>query len=59
MRHLVLHLANAELADGLMQWPGTRGLVGERLGPTAVSVEEENLVALKERLGELGMDVGT
>ena len=58
VRHLVLHLATAEIADGLMQWPGTRGLVGERLGPTAVSIEEENLAALKERLAELGMDVG-
>ena len=59
IRHLVLHLATAEIADGLMQWPGTRGLVGERLGPTAVSIEDENLVALKERLAELGMNVGT
>jgi hypothetical protein len=59
LRHLVLHLATAEIADGLMQWPGTRGLVSERLGPTALGIEEENLAALKERLAELGMELGT
>jgi hypothetical protein len=59
VRHLVLHVETVEIADGLMQWPGTRGLVSERLGPTSLSIEEENLEALKERLAELGMELGS
>ena len=54
-RHLVLHVEVPEIADGLMQWPGTRELIAERLGPTALSVAEENLDALKARLAELGI----
>ena len=40
-RHLVLHVADEETADGLMQWPQTRELIAARLGPTALVVEEE------------------
>src|SRR5262249_22898511 len=29
-RHLVLHVADVEIADGLEQWPETRGLIAER-----------------------------
>ena len=54
----MLHGYTAEIADGLMQWPGTRGLVSARLGPTALSIEPENVAALEERLRELGMDMG-
>jgi hypothetical protein len=54
-RHLVLHVAAAELADGLMQWPETRPLIAERLGPTALAVAEENVAALRERLARLGV----
>src|SRR5262249_9761018 len=54
-RHLVLHVAAAELADGLMQWPETRPLIAERLGPTALAVAEENVTALRERLARLGV----
>src|SRR5205807_7641812 len=42
-RHLVLHVATPELADGLVQWPETRALIEERLGPTALAVAEENI----------------
>ena len=51
----MLHVDVVEIADGLMQWPGTRGLIAERLGTTALSVAEENLEALKARLAELGI----
>jgi hypothetical protein len=57
-RHLALHVELSEMADGLMQWPGTRALILERLGPTTLSVAEENLAALTAKLGELGMAVG-
>jgi hypothetical protein len=53
--HLVLHVEVPELADGIVQWPPTRALVAERLGPTALSVAEEDLPALRERLAELGI----
>ena len=57
VRHLVLQMESPELADGLMQWPGTRSLIAERLGPTALSISAENLEALRQRLSELGMTV--
>jgi Helicase conserved C-terminal domain len=54
-RHLVLHVASSELADGLVQWPETRALIEERLGPTTLAVTEENIAALREQLTRLGM----
>ena len=52
---LVLHLATAELADGLLQWPGTRALIRERLGPTALVIAAEDVELLRERLQTLGV----
>jgi len=54
-RQLVLHVANEEIADGLEQWPATRGLIRERLGPTAILVLEDDVPALEERLQTLGI----
>lgn len=56
-RRLVLHVATAEIADGLQQWPHTRSLILERLGPTYLAVEEEHAAELRERLKALGMQV--
>jgi hypothetical protein len=56
-RQLVLSVASPEVADGLQQWPGTRSLIGERLGPTALSIAEEHVEELRERLRGLGIDV--
>jgi hypothetical protein len=53
--HLVLKVASPGLADGLLQWPGTRGLIRERLGPTALVVAREDLEPLVERLRALGV----
>ena len=58
-RHLVLHVAAPEMADGLMQWPETRVLLEARLGPTALAVSEEKLAALRQRLAQLGIDIST
>ncbi|OAI55142.1 hypothetical protein AYO44_00050 [Planctomycetaceae bacterium SCGC AG-212-F19] len=55
--HLVLHVAAPEVADGLLQWPMTRGLIAERLGPTALAVMEENAGELRQRLRTLGLTV--
>jgi hypothetical protein len=54
-RLLVLHVASAEVADGLQQWPGTRSLVARRLGPTTLAVDEEHVAVLRERLETLGV----
>jgi hypothetical protein len=56
-KHLVLHVANADLADGLMQWPETRALIESRLGPTAVVVRQEQVEQLRERLRAAGMEM--
>jgi hypothetical protein len=54
-RVLVVKLPTADVADGVTQWPGTRALIAERLGPLAVVVEEDNLAALKAALAEAGV----
>jgi hypothetical protein len=54
---LVLHVATPELAEGLLQWPGTRALIREQLGPTALAIAEEDVHLLRERLGGLGVNL--
>jgi hypothetical protein len=56
-RQLVLTVATAEIAQGLLQWPETRDLIADQLGPTALVIAEENLDRLKVKLGELGLAV--
>ena len=54
-RHLVLQVASADVADGLWQWPATRALIRDRLGPTALSVRETDMPRLAEELRGLGI----
>jgi hypothetical protein len=54
-RHLVLHVADEELADGLEQWPQTCELIEERLGPKALAVAEANVERLRARLHAAGI----
>src|SRR5262249_25236583 len=54
---VVLQVASAALADGLMQWPATRELIESRLGPTALTVRAAALAALREQLTRLGMSI--
>jgi hypothetical protein len=56
-RQLVLHVASEAIADGLVQWPETRAVIQERLGPTTLAVEAEDLESLRERLRILAMSV--
>jgi hypothetical protein len=56
-RHLVLHIADEDLADGIAQWPQTRELISERLGPTALAVAEENVTTLRDHLREAGIEL--
>jgi hypothetical protein len=53
-RRIILHIFNPDLADGLMQWPATRDLIEDRLGPTSLAVAEENLAAMAEKLKAIG-----
>ena len=46
------------MADGLLQHPATRDLLGERLGPTAVTVSEDTVETLRIVLAELGISLG-
>ncbi len=57
-RHTVVHLPTPDMADGLTQWPPAAELVGERLGPTAVAVADENVEALRAVLAGLGITLG-
>jgi hypothetical protein len=54
-RHLVLHVADPEVADGLLQWPETSGLIEAQLGPTALAVAEEKVELLRQRLRAAGI----
>ncbi len=56
-RHLVLHVADPEVADGLLQWPETRGLIEARLGPTALAVAEDQVESLRQRLRDAGISL--
>jgi Helicase conserved C-terminal domain len=56
-QELVLHVASPEVADGLLQWPGTRGLFRARLGPTALSISRQGVAGLRERLAALGISL--
>ncbi len=56
-RLTVVAVASAGLADGLLQWPQTRHLIEERLGPTALVVAEEKLPELRQSLRALGMEI--
>ena len=56
-RQIVLHVASAETADGLMQWSGTQTYLQSRLGPTAVVVAENDVEPLAGVLRDLGIAV--
>lgn len=54
-RQTVVRFPTDATTDGVMQWPQTRELIAERLGPTAVVVDEEHLESLRRALGEIGV----
>jgi hypothetical protein len=55
-KRLVLTLPSEAVTDGVCQWPATADLLDDRLGPTAVSVPEENVDELLKRLAAVGVD---
>lgn len=54
-RPLLLHAPSADLLDGLLQHPATRGLLGLRLGPTTAIIPDDQATALRMALAEFGM----
>ncbi len=54
-RMLVLTLPDSALLDGLLQHPDTRPWLGDRLGPSAVTISDEHLEPLREALKEFGI----
>ena len=53
----VVQVASVEFADGLVQWPSTGELIRERLGPTALVVDDGDLPALRQLLNDLGIEL--
>src|SRR5262249_15934540 len=56
-RPLVLHTPSANLLDDLAQHPETRGLLGDRLGPTSIVIPDASLERLREALRRLGLSL--
>ncbi|HEV8061518.1 MAG TPA: helicase-associated domain-containing protein [Gemmataceae bacterium] len=56
-QRLVLDVGAEKIADGLLQWPQTRGLIEERLGATTLAIAQEQWAALRERIQGLGIQV--
>jgi hypothetical protein len=54
---LVLRVASPDIADGLWQWPETRTLLVDRLGPTALVIADGQAPELLRRLKALGVSV--
>jgi hypothetical protein len=54
-RKLVVQFPTSDIADGVMQWPETRALVSERLGPQAVAIDESAFEPLQKLLADLGV----
>ena len=54
---LVVEFATQDVTDGVMQWPDTRSLVAQRLGPLAVTIDEANLEAFRAALAEVGVAI--
>jgi hypothetical protein len=52
---VVVQVFEAIVADGLMQWPATRDLIQERIGPTAMIVKRESLEPLQGLLNSIGI----
>lgn len=57
-RPLVLHVPTPAVLDGLVQHPGTRDYLGERLGPTSVVLPDETLPSFRRVLESLGLTLG-
>jgi hypothetical protein len=57
-RLVVVRVPTAEVADGLVSWPETAGLIAERLSPTVLAVAADALDRLREKLATIGVQIG-
>ncbi len=57
IRPIVLNAPTADLLDGLLQHPSTRGLLGDRLGPTSAIVPEPSVERLRAALAAFGLNL--
>jgi hypothetical protein len=55
IRTIVLNVSSAALLDGLIQHPSTSPLLGNRLGPTSITISEDQLAPLQAAMKELGI----
>ncbi len=55
---VVVRTPTAEVADGIMSWPETRGFVSERLSPTILAIPADAVDRLRERLATIGVQIG-
>ena len=53
-RKLVVEFPSPEITDGVMQWPETRQMVSERLGPMVVAIAEDAYEPMQKVMAELG-----
>jgi hypothetical protein len=56
-RLVILRVPSADVADGLMAWPETLGLIAERLSPTALVVSVDAIAKLRAKLAEIGVPI--
>lgn len=54
---LILRVNDETQADGLWQWPETRILLHERLGPRVFHVLADRVTALRNKLSEIGLQL--
>lgn len=54
---LILRAAHEAQADGLWQWPETRNLLHERLGPSVFLVLASHVTALRNKLAEIDLQL--
>jgi hypothetical protein len=56
-REWVLRVPDPDIADGLMQWPATAGLIRERLGKKALVIASADVETMRGKLRELGFEI--
>lgn len=54
---LIVRVVSEAQADGLWQWPETRALLSERLGPTVFLVQADQVPALRNKLAEIELQL--
>jgi hypothetical protein len=56
-RLVVLRLPSSDVADGILAWPESKGLIAERLSPTVLAVDADAIETLRGKLAGIGVRV--